>query len=87
MGVPLGILAFAATALLLYRDRRIKKQIRQLQDHLKDSSESPTQQGVQEESKDIVSNEIELETGVDRRELEAGHDSHEAPGRQLYEMV
>ena len=87
MGVPLGILAFGATALLLYRDRRVKKQIRQLQDHLKDSSDSPNQQGEQEESKDNVSDEIELETGIDRGELGAGHDRHEAPGRQLYEMV
>lgn len=87
MGVPLGLLALGATTLLLYRDRRIKKQIRQLQDHLKDNSEIPSQQGVEEGPKDPVISEAELETGIDRGELGAGHDSHEAPDRQLHEMV
>ena len=87
MGVPLGILALGATALLLYRDRRIKKQICQLQDHLKDNSESTSPKGEEEGAKDPVFNEVELETRVDRGELGAGHNSHEAPGRQLYEMV
>ena len=32
VGVPLGIKALAATIALLYRDREVKKQIRQLQE-------------------------------------------------------
>ena len=88
VGVPLGILALGATAMLLYRDRRVKKQIRQLQEHLRTGSEIPLQQNVQGEAKapSYVYGEAELETGIDRAELRASDQSHEAPGRQLYEM-
>lgn len=88
MGIPLGILALGATAMLLYRDRRVKKQIRQLQEYVRAGSEGPTQQNVQDEPKapTYVYGEAELETGIDRGELIAGDQSHEAPDRQLYEM-
>ena len=73
--------------MLLYRDRRVKKEIRQLQNHLKSNNESQTQHGIQNELNASVYGEVELDIGVDRGELRADHDHHEAFGRQIYEMI
>lgn len=86
VGIPLGLLALAATIALLYRDRKIKKQIRQLQEYTKKANEKPIAEVVNYDSEGSIQREYELETGIDRAELRAGHGHHEAPDRQLHEL-
>lgn len=70
----------------MYRDRKVKKQIRQLQENIERSNEKPIAEGLNYESEDSVQREYELETGIDRAELRAGYAHHEAPDRQLHEL-
>ena len=71
---------------LLFRDRKVKKQIRQLQENIKRSNEKPIVEALNYESEDSAQREYELETGIDRAELRGGFSHHEAPDRQLHEL-
>ena len=70
----------------MYRDRKVKKQIRQLQEK-SSNNEKPAQEVLHDESSNPIQEDFELETGIDRAELRAGHDRHEAPNQQLYELI
>ena len=86
IGVPLGAFIFAALAMLLYRDRRSKKAIRDLQVSMPNAKGAMIVQD-SSEFQGQYSEENELPTGFDRRELPTGHEDHKMPvAMPRYEM-
>ena len=91
VGVPVGLLLLAFLLYLLYRERRTKQEIHDLQEHIQKAErkslepEVPTF-GAHENSKRSTLANHELDTGLDRGELTAGYGRHELEGRQRLEV-
>lgn len=94
VGVPVGCLLLALLLYLLYRERRTKRQIRDLQAHMQKTESQPRDQngrnhpesGFHGDPKISGQWTHELETGPDRRELSGGNENHEMAGRPRWEM-
>jgi len=82
----LGILLFAVIAMLVYRDRRNDKRIRDLQASMPNTKGAALDQDP-EEFQSPYRQGHELATGLDRGELPSGYESHEMPERPRYEMT
>lgn len=72
----------AALVYLLHRERKTKKQIRDLQAHMQRPEGKPSEQDMPElTSKTSPRANLELDPGIDRGELMAGDGRHEMAGR------
>lgn len=56
--------------------RSFKKQILELRESIRSGKST----GEKEIAKDPIRTQYELDAGIDRRELAAGHERHELPG-------
>ena len=87
IGVPIGILLLASLLYLLYRERRTKKQIHDLQAHVQKAERQSTDlnkqvlPGAGEQDTSRSPARFEMDTGMDRGELAAGYSMHEMAGR------
>lgn len=73
--------------MLVYRDRRNDKRIRDLQASMPKNKEMTADQDPQEFTSLYNDNqEHELPTGPDRGELPSGYENHEMPAGPRYEM-
>ena len=79
IGVPLGVLIFAALAMLLYRDRRNKKAIQNLQASLSTNRKAISDQEPLDISGGPPHRRNELSGGIDRGELPTGRAHQELP--------
>ena len=91
IGVPIGVLLMAFLLYLLHRERRTKKQIHDLQAHMQNRERQSSEHNLptpeyQDVSKPPVPQNYELDTGIDRGELTAGYNVHEAAGRGRSEI-
>ena len=78
VGVPLGTILFVGLIILLYRMKSIKRQMIELRSHMSKAQASASEQDI---AKTPLQVSYELETGIDRGELSAGHMRHEMPER------
>lgn len=86
IGVPLGVLLLVILGLLIYRDRRTRKRIADLQ-NLMSNAKGPTSGQTVSEIEGFGHQLHELPTGLDRGELPNGYENHELPDGPRQEML